>query len=388
MGAARLHPVEHEYCSSNRTAAPSNPATTQGPLDRGGLRLADIDLEQRTLCIRGAKGGNDRVVALPACLVAEITQQMQVARAVWQHDSQDRIPLMLPHLLAKKYPEYQFTWGWAWLFPAHQPCRDPRSGTIVRFRMHEVNVQRAVKHARRKLGISVLPHEMRHAYATHCLQRGTNPRAIQKVMGHKCLETTMGYFHAEALSVASPLDALPIIMPPQNELPTSLTNRPAVAAEAKEPCGRGGVPGYVAPKTAVPSNGSRVNGNAKSVATHPVLLSRARHVSPSAVTQGRESQRSWVEPEKRRQPVSNGIPVARQSLQTLISGRQWNRIVSGNQQNRAKLRSRQFAPLKRCDLTCTNNDGGNGSTITLQPLSIAQAPAQPETRAMRRGIQG
>jgi site-specific recombinase XerD len=74
--------------------------------------------------------------------------------------------------------------------------------------MHEANVQRAVKHARRKLGISVLPHELRHGYATHCLERGVNPRAIQQVMGHKSLETTMGYLHAEASSVSSPLDAI------------------------------------------------------------------------------------------------------------------------------------------------------------------------------------
>jgi integron integrase len=174
------------------------------------VRIKDIDLERRRLWIRGAKGGSDRVVSLPSSLLPELIQQIQVARAVWQRDSQDRTPLMLPHQLARKYPEYQFSWGWAWLFPAHHPCRDPRTGRIVRYRMHEANVQRAVKYARRKLGIAVLPHELRHGYATHCLERGTNPRAIQEAMGHKSLETTMGYLHAEALSVSSPLDALPV----------------------------------------------------------------------------------------------------------------------------------------------------------------------------------
>jgi integrase len=79
--------------------------------------------------------------------------------------------------------------------------------------MHEANVQRAVKYARRKLGIAVFPHELRHGYATHCLERGTNPRAIQQAMGHKSLETTMGYLHTEPLSVSSPLDALVSISP-------------------------------------------------------------------------------------------------------------------------------------------------------------------------------
>jgi len=175
------------------------------------LRIKDIDLERGSLCIRGAKGGNDRVVRLPGSLIPELKQQIRLARLVWQLDKENGTPLMLPHRLAKKYPEYQFSWRWAWLFPAHFPCRDPRSGTIVRYRMQEANVQRAVKYARRKLGISVLPHELRHGYATHCLERGTNPRAIQQAMGHKSLQTTMGYLHAEALAVCNPLDALPAV---------------------------------------------------------------------------------------------------------------------------------------------------------------------------------
>jgi integrase len=52
------------------------------------LRSKDLDLERRSLCIRGAKGGNDRVVPLPESLVPELTQQMQFARAVWQRDQQ------------------------------------------------------------------------------------------------------------------------------------------------------------------------------------------------------------------------------------------------------------------------------------------------------------
>lgn len=74
--------------------------------------------------------------------------------------------------------------------------------------MHEANVQWAVRQACRKLGIKVLPHELRHGYATHCLERGANPRAIQEAMGHSSLETTMGYLHVESLGVLSPLETL------------------------------------------------------------------------------------------------------------------------------------------------------------------------------------
>jgi integrase len=135
---------------------------------------------------------------------------------MWERDKQNRIPLMLPGSLARKYPEFQFNWMWAWLFPAHNTCRHPRTGVFVRYRMHEANVQRAVKYARRELGLSVLPHELRHGYATHCLERGANPRAIQQAMGHKSLETTMGYLHADSLSVRSPLEILEAARVPVN----------------------------------------------------------------------------------------------------------------------------------------------------------------------------
>lgn len=172
------------------------------------LRVKDVDLRRCRLCIRGAKGGKDRVVTLPSSVIPEISQQLSHARAVWEQDRRTQTPVALPEGLAKKYPEFQFHWMWGWLFPAHNICRHPRTGVLVRYRMHEANVQRAVKYARRQLGICVLPHELRHGYATHCLERGANPRAIQAAMGHVSLETTMGYLHAESLSVRSPLETL------------------------------------------------------------------------------------------------------------------------------------------------------------------------------------
>ena len=64
-----------------------------------------------------------------------------------------------------------------------------------------------IRRKHRLLHLQILPHELRHAYATHVLNSGQNPRAIQTVMGHQSLETTMGYLHAEKLKVLSPLDA-------------------------------------------------------------------------------------------------------------------------------------------------------------------------------------
>jgi integron integrase len=170
------------------------------------LRIKDVDLAGGQLIVRGAKGGKDRVVGIPAAVREDLRAQVEVARGVWQRDKVSRLPVALPHQLAAKYPQAEFEWAWAWVFPAPQGCVDARSGRRVRSRWHEVNVQRAVREAGKRCGLRILPHELRHAYATHCLNRGTNPRAIQEAMGHRSLETTMAYLHVEPLSVASPLD--------------------------------------------------------------------------------------------------------------------------------------------------------------------------------------
>lgn len=169
------------------------------------LRVKDVDLRGQRLLIRAAKGNNDRVVPLPCSLYAGLRDQLEVARVVWKRDVAAGVPIQLPGQLARKYPQSRFAWKWAWVFPQHSTCQHPRTGETVRYRLHEANVQLAIRQAS---GGSIKPHELRHAYATHSLNRGVNPRAIQQAMGHQSLETTMGYLHAEALSVPSPLEVL------------------------------------------------------------------------------------------------------------------------------------------------------------------------------------
>lgn len=176
--------------------------------DAIGLRVKDVQIAQSKLFIMGGKGGKDRVVNLPCSLIGRLQDQLQRARLIWEKDVTMRVPIQLPHQLAKKYPESEFSWLWAWVFPLNQPCRDPRSQRMVRWHVLPGTVQRAVKRARRELGIMVTPHHLRHAYATHSLERGVNMKALQEAMGHKFIETTAGYCHATALSVPSPLDRM------------------------------------------------------------------------------------------------------------------------------------------------------------------------------------
>lgn len=169
------------------------------------LRMKDIRFDERKIFIIAGKGRKDRVVRLDDWMVEPLQRQMVAALLVWESDVRNGVPLEVPHQLARKYPETRFSKHWAWVFPSRTTCRHPRTDEIVRYRMHEANVQRAFKLARAKTGVLAVPHEMRHAHATHLLDTGlVNPKALQEEMGHKDIRTTFGYCHADALNVLDP----------------------------------------------------------------------------------------------------------------------------------------------------------------------------------------
>ena len=175
------------------------------------LRIKDIDTQAWRLTLRGCKGGKDRTVIVPECLRAAMKAQMEHARAMWKRDRQTHLPVEVPGLLARKYPKAPHSWQWFWLFPSHTPCRHPRTMETMRWRMHEANVQRAVKKSAENLGLDGLatPHVLRHCCATHILEAGGNIRDVQDLLGHAHINTTMIYVHGDGERVKSPLEAAP-----------------------------------------------------------------------------------------------------------------------------------------------------------------------------------
>jgi site-specific recombinase XerD len=121
------------------------------------LRLVDVDSDRMVLRIRQGKGRKDRYVPLSPTL-------LELLRDYW-----------------KTYRPKQ------WLFPGESQDRP----------MHATAVQRACAWSRQKARLSkaVTTHTMRHCFATHSLEAGTDLRTIQHILGHGSLNTTAIYLH-------------------------------------------------------------------------------------------------------------------------------------------------------------------------------------------------
>jgi integron integrase len=178
------------------------------------LRIKDIDFERRTIVVRAGKGGKDRVVMLPATLAPSLRAQMRRARVLWEADARaGRGGVQMPDALERKYPRAGSSWGWFWVFPqaTHSVC--PRTGVERRHHLYDQTFQRDFKRAVQHAGIArpATPHTLRHSFATHLLQSGTDIRTVQELLGHSDVSTTMIYTHVlkvAAGGTASPLDAL------------------------------------------------------------------------------------------------------------------------------------------------------------------------------------
>lgn len=176
------------------------------------LRIKDVDFGQNLIFVRGGKGGKDRTTLLPGAIREEMRTHIEAVKTLHHHDLEEGFgEVSIPEGLSRKYRNAGREIGWQWVFPSRDRSKDPRSGKVMRHHVLESGLQKAVKRASMRAGITKNAgcHTLRHSFATHMLEGGTNIRMLQELLGHANVKTTEIYTHVMSKDIRqlqSPLD--------------------------------------------------------------------------------------------------------------------------------------------------------------------------------------
>ena len=135
------------------------------------LKVSDIDTDRMTVLVRQGKGKKDRYTILSKVALGTLAQYLETYKPT------------------------------SWLFPGATP------GTPIT----ESSIGCIMRAAKKRAGITkrATMHVLRHSFATHLLEQGTDIRSVQSLLGHRSIMTTVVYLHVSPKSlsrVTSPLD--------------------------------------------------------------------------------------------------------------------------------------------------------------------------------------